>query len=244
MIQDAAEAITGVFGALQCHLDGFGDGQAEAAGTVRVAFERGTSRGRQCRRRREAFRSPCVHHQAAIRLLLVADLDHEDLHVEPEMASRKGNGRPPLASTRFSSDVLDPLFVVVVCLRYGGIGLVRAGRRHALVLEEYPGRRIESLFEPIGAYQRGGTPDTVYLLHLFGYVYVTFGGHLLTDQFIGKDCLHLFESYRFLGCRVQWRQRFVGHVGHDVVPLLGHLALGELEFLCFHKSETGYCSNV
>ena len=34
---------------------------------------------------------------------------------------------------------------------------------------------------------------------------------------------------------MQRGQRFVGHVGHDVVPLRGHLILGQAEFFRFHS---------
>ena len=33
---------------------------------------------------------------------------------------------------------------------------------------------------------------------------------------------------------MQRRQRFVGHVGYDVIPLRGHLILGQAEFFRFH----------
>ena len=63
--------------------------------------------------------------------------------------------------------MLDALLVVVVGLRYGRVGLVRAGRRDALVLEVNPGGGVEGLFERRGADERRGSPDFIDFLHLF-----------------------------------------------------------------------------
>ena len=60
-------------------------------------------------------------------------------------------------------------------------------------------------------------------------------GHLLIDQLFGENGAHLLFGYGLLGRGMQRGQRFVGHVGHDVVPLRGHLILGQAEFFRFHS---------
>ena len=63
-----------------------------------------------------------------------------------------------------------------------------------------------------------------------------FDGHFLFDQLLGENGQQLLPGDGFPGDGVQRRQRPVGHVGYDVVPLGGHLTLGQAEFLRFHLS--------
>ena len=133
--------------------------------------------------------------------------------------------------------MLDALLVVVVGLRYGRVGLVRAGRRDALVLEVNPGGGVEGLFERRGADERRGSPDFIDFLHLFRNIDEALGRHLLVDELFGEDGRHLLLGDGLLGGGIQGRQGLVGHVGHDVVPLGGHLTLGEADFFRFHGVE-------
>ena len=234
VVQHAAQAVAGVLRVLQSHLHGLRDRQPEASRAVGVAFERCAARGGDCAGRRDALGAPRVHHQPPVGFLFVADLHHENLHVEPEMLGCEGDGRAPLPGARFGRQVAYALLVVVVGLRHGGVGLVRSGGRYAFVLEIDLCRGAEGFFQSRGAHQRRRPPYLVDLLHLFGDVDETLRRHLLVDQFFGEDGAHLLLRHGLLGRGMQRRQRFVGHVGHDVVPLCGHLTLGQAEFLCFH----------
>src|SRR5690606_24726461 len=50
---------------------------------------------------------------------------------------------------------------------------------------------------------------------------------LLLDEGHGKDGREIFGTHRLLGGRVQGRLGRRGQIRHDVVPLLGDLALGQ-----------------
>ena len=151
------------------------------------------------------------------------------------MLGREGDRRAPLSGAGLGGQVLDALFVVVVGLRHGGVGFVRTRGRHAFVLEKDLRGRSEGLFQPRRAHERRRAPYPVNLLHLLGNVDVTLGRHLLVDQFLGEDRRHLLLRDGLFRSGVQRRERFVGHVGHDVVPLRGHLFFGEAEFFRFHN---------
>jgi len=173
MVQHASQAVARVFRTAQSHLHGLGNGQPEASRTVRIALQRRTARFGQRRGRRHALRAPRVHHQAAVGLLVVADLDHEYLAGRCRSAGREGDRRAPLSGAGLGGQVLDALFVVVVGLRHGGVGLVRTRGRHAFVLEKDLRGRSEGLFQPRRAHERRRAPYPVNLLHLLGNVDVT-----------------------------------------------------------------------
>ena len=216
VIQHASQAVARVFRTAQSHLHGLGNGQPEASRTVRIALQRRTARFGQRRGRRHALRAPRVHHQAAVGLLVVADLDHEYLEVDAEVLGREGDRRAPLSGAGLGGQVLDALFVVVVGLRHGGVGLVRTRGRHAFVLEKDLRGRSEGLFQPRRAHERRRAPYPVNLLHLLGNVDVTLGRHLLVDQFLGEDRRHLLLRDGLFRSGVQRRKRFATMLYHCV----------------------------
>ena len=234
VVQDAAQAVARIFGAAERHLNGLRNGEPEASRAVGIAGEGGASRLGDRRGRSHTLGPPGVHHQTAIGFLVVADADHEDLEVDSEVLRSEGDRGAPLSGSGFGGQVFDALFVVVVGLRHGGIGLVGSDRRDAFVLEVDLRGGVEGLFEPRGTHQRSRTPYFVDLLHLFGNIDEAFGGHLLVDEFLGEDRRHLLLGDGLFGLGMQWREGFRGHIGHDVVPLCRHLVFGEAEFLRVH----------
>ena len=98
--------------------------------------------------------APGLHHDAAVRLLLVRDLDHVDLALQAEHLAGQRQRGAPLAGAGLRAEARDLLLLVVVGLRDGGVGLVAAGRAHALVLVVDARRRAERLLEPPRAEER------------------------------------------------------------------------------------------
>ena len=84
MIQHAAERVFRVV-AFDRFFDRFADGDAEAAKTVRVFFKNAASGVGLIAGAGEHACAPRLHHQAAIRLLLVADFHHIHLAFHSEI---------------------------------------------------------------------------------------------------------------------------------------------------------------
>ena len=166
----------------------------------------------------DAGRAVGVHQRPAVRLLLIADLDHEDLDFEAEQLPGEGERRAPLPGAGFGRQLLDAGFLVVVGLRHRRVGLVAAGRADALVLVEDARRRIERLFEAARAEQRRRPPQLVNLAHRLGDFDPALGGHFLRDQRHREDRRQVGRSDRLLGARMQRRRQRLRQVGRDVVP--------------------------
>ncbi len=107
------------------HLDRLGDRDPERAGRVRGLPAAGL---RQCARRAVHAAAPRLDHRAAVGLLVVRGADHEDLALESEEAARERERRAPLAGTRLRHELSHARARVLVGLRDGAVGLVRAGR--------------------------------------------------------------------------------------------------------------------
>jgi hypothetical protein len=128
-------------------LDGFADGDAEAAGTIRVVGEQlaavlGLVAGAGMHRR-----APGVHQHPAIRLLLVADLDHVDIAFQPEQAAGQRQRRTPLARAGLGGEAFGAGDLVVIRLRHRGVRLVAAGGADALVFVINVRRRLQRLLQ-------------------------------------------------------------------------------------------------
>ena len=145
VVEHRAERVLRVL-ARRGRFDGLGDRDAEAARS---------SPGCSARIARPALvssdglattRPPNVSISAApVRLLVVRHPDHADVDLEAEDPAREGERRAPLTGARLGREALDALLLVVVRLRDGGVRLVRAGRRDALVLVVDARRRLERL---------------------------------------------------------------------------------------------------
>ena len=112
--------------------------------------------------------APRLDHRAPVRLLLVRDLDHVDLALEPEQRAGERERAAPLARAGLGREARAALLLVVVRLRDGGVRLVAAGRADALVLVVDPRPRAERLLEAVRAVERRRAPEAVDVAHLLG----------------------------------------------------------------------------
>jgi hypothetical protein len=162
--------------------------------------------------------APKLDHRAAVRLLLVADLDHVDVALEAEEVTGLRDGGAPLAGAGLGGDALHALLLVVEGLRDGGVELVAAARRDALVLVVDAGGGPEGLLQPARAQQRGRAPQLVDLSDLLRDVDEALAADLLLDQLHREQRQEVRGSDRLLGAGVQHRGQRPREVGLDVVP--------------------------
>jgi len=190
---------------------------------IRILCQQRPSVLGRLRRARVHPRTPDLHHRLAVRLLAVRRRHLPHLALDAVLRRGERQRRSPLPRPRLGGELGDALGVVVMRLRHGGVGLVRAGRADAFVLEVDLGGRVERGFEPAGPVQRARAPQPVHVQHAAGDVDVGLAADLLQDQphreqrgeVVGPDRL---ERARMQGRR--WRGR---QIRHDVVPLGGHL---------------------
>src|SRR5258705_7510444 len=119
-------------------------------------------------RARDHLRAPGLHHDPAIRLLLIRHLHHVDLALKPEHLAGEREGGAPLAGAGLGTEPRDLFLLVVVGLRYGGVRLVAAGRAHAFVLVVDVGRCAERLLEAARAIERRRPPQAIDVTDLVG----------------------------------------------------------------------------
>ena len=111
----------GVFGAGRRYR-GFhrlGNGDAEAALVVRIGRQDVAAGLGLVGRAGNHFATEGLHHQAAIGLLVVADLDHENFDRQAEHLAGKGERRSPLSGAGFRHQALGAGDLVEIGLRYG-----------------------------------------------------------------------------------------------------------------------------
>ena len=147
-------------------LDGLRDGDAERAGRVGVFLQDVAAGLGEVRRAGVDLRAVGLHHHAPVGLLVVADAHHVDGALEAHEPAREREGGAPLACPGLGRQAPDALLAVVVRLRDGGVRLVAAGGRDALVLVVDVGRGVEELLEAPGAEQGRRAPEAVDLAHL------------------------------------------------------------------------------
>ncbi len=198
-------------------LTGLGDGHAEAAWRVGVLGQDGLAGLGTLRWAGEHLR-PELHHGAAVWLLVVAHLHHVHRALEAKVVAGERQGAAPLAGARLGGEALHAGLFVVVGLRHGRVRLVRAGRAHALVLVEDPGRRVEGLLEGARPDQGCRPPQLVDLAHLIRDFVEALGRGLLHDQAQGEERRQILGPGELLGAGMQRRRRWLGEVRHDVVP--------------------------
>ena len=126
--------------------------------------------------------APRLHHRAPVGLLVVGGADHEDLALEAEQRARERERGAPLPGAGLRAQPPDARPRVLVGLRHRRVGLVRAGRRDALVLVVDVRRGVELALEAPRAEQRRGAPQPVGVAHLLGDVDERLGRDLLFDQ--------------------------------------------------------------
>src|SRR5215831_15299998 len=85
-------------------LYGFTDGNAQAAWGVRVLRQDRATSLCICTRTGDYLRSPGLHHHPAVGFLIVRDLDHVDLALQPKERAGHGESRPPLPGASLSGE--------------------------------------------------------------------------------------------------------------------------------------------
>ena len=113
---------------------------------------------------------------------------------------------------------------------------MRAQRVNAFVFKVDMCRRVQRLFERIGAYKRGRTIILVFILHLFGNVYpCVFAVQFLFGTLHTKDVGQIFRAQWFFRSGVERWQRLVLHVCLNVIPLhRKFVLLQQKSFLLLH----------
>ena len=172
------------------------------------------------------------HDLPAEGLLLVADLHHVDLAVQPQVGAGHGEGGAPLAGAGLGGDALEALLLGVVGLGDGAVQLVGAGGVVALKLVVDFGRGLELLFQAVGPDQGRGAVHLVEVPDLLGNGDI--GGvvvQLLLDEFITEYGTQVVEAHGGSGAGIQQGRGLGLHIGPDVVPGFRHLVFGEIDFV-------------
>ena len=181
-------------------------------------------------RARDALGAEALHEGAPVGLLLEAHLHHVDHDLEPEEGPGERQGRPPLTRAGLCGDALDALLLVVEGLGDRGVGLVAAGRAHALVFVIDLGRRLQGLLEPTRPIEGRGAPLAVDIAHGPGDLDLALRAHFLLDDGAREDHRQVVRPDGLLGAGMQDRVQRLGQVRVDVVPEAGQLPLVEQEF--------------
>ena len=190
------------------------------------------------RRARDDASAERLDEPAAVRLLVVRRPHHPDVHLEAEDPARERERRAPLAGSRLRRQARDTLLLVVVRLRDGGIRLVRARRRDALVLVVDARRSLERAFETASTVERRRPPLAIDRAHLLRDRDEPVRRDLLQDDLHREERREVVRSDRLSGTRMEHGRRRCREIGGDVVPglrqpvlvedvlhLIGHLAL-------------------
>ena len=157
-------------------------------------------RVRLLRRARDDARAERLDQPAPVRLLVVRDLDHVHVDLEPEDPAGERERRAPLARAGLRREARDALLLVVVRLRDRRVRLVRAGRRDALVLVVDARRRLERLLQPARAVERRRPPLPVDRPHLLGDRDEAVGRDLLQDDLHREERREVVRPDRLRRC--------------------------------------------
>ena len=174
-------------------------------------------------------RAPGVHEHAAIRLLLVAHLDHVNIALQAKQLASQRQGRTPLARAGLGGEAFGAGDLVVIGLGDGGVGLVAAGGTGAFVFVVNVRRRLERLLEAHRAQQRRGPPQRVNFADLVGDRDPAVGAHFLLDEVFRENRQQGLRRYRLFGARMQRRRQRLGKVRQKIIPLFGNVLLAQRE---------------
>ena len=199
--------------------DGFGDGDAQAAGRIGI-FGQNVAAGLGFGARAgDTIAAPDLHHQLAEGLLVKADAHHKDLAFQPDQLAGKRQGRTPLAGAGFGGQPFDAELLIVPRLRHGGIGLVAAGGAECFHLcnRSWPASPGTAPDTPHGA---SGAGRQRYRISRISSG-ISIHRWVLTSCsmiFIGKTGASI-SGVIGLAIRAQRRQQRRRQIGGDVVPL-------------------------
>ena len=210
-------------------LDGLADGDAQAAGRMRVfrqdfAAIIGLVAGAGMHRG-----APGVHEHAAVGLLAIAHPHHINVAFEPKEFAGQRQRRSPLAGAGLGRQTLGAGDLVEVSLGHRGVDLLAARRAGAFVLIVNVGGGLQGLLETHRPHQRGRTPQRVDVAHRFGHLDITLGAHLLLDQVLWEDGQQGLRRDGLAGPRVQRRRQRLGEIRQQVVPRLRNIGLCQVK---------------
>ena len=231
LVEHAAQHVAGV-GRGGGALHRLTDGAAQRAGGVReLGQDLPPHLGGQGGGGRHV-RAVGAHDLPAEGLLLIGALHHEHMAVQPQIGAGHAQRRAPLAGTGLRGHAGEPLLLGVVGLGDGGVQLVAAGGVVALELVVDMRRGAQLLLQTIGAHQRGGTVHLIEVPHVLrngdqGSVVV----YLLLYQLGAEHLTHLLRRHGLKGAGVQQGSGLRLHVGAYIVPIPGHLVLGEIDLV-------------
>ncbi len=233
MVQNASERIPRI---LAGHgiFNSFADGNPKAPRGVRIFFQNLSACIRVLARAGHAGRTPGVHHQAAVGLLVIADPDHVDLALQAEETACEAEGASPLTRTRFGCNSFDAEDFVVIGLGDGCIRFVAPRGAHSFILVVNPRRGPQGLFQGIGSLERRGSPDKKLFHHLFRNVDPSLLAHFLFNQIHRKHGGQVFGTDRFSCRRVDDRLKRTRQIGLDVVPLPRNVIFTQKHLVLLH----------
>jgi len=167
-------------------LNCFTDSQSETTVAVRVFCQHISAGLGFVAGAGDAGGSVGFHHHAAVGLAVKAYFDHVyfAFHVEEFTGNRKCDA--PLTGAGLGGNTLDTLFLVVIGLRNSCIQFMAAGRAGTFVFIIDSGRRIQFLFQLIGAMQNGRTVRPVIVLYFIGNFDIALRAEFLHNQFHGE----------------------------------------------------------
>ena len=216
-------------------LNGLRDSGTQRAGMVGVTRDdilTGTGRHRG----RTRHSSPeGAHDRRAVGLLLHRYLHLINGSLQAEYRSRIGQGGAPLSGTGLGGDIGRALLLGIVALGQGRVDLVGTQGIHRLVLEIDVCRRLQRLFQGIGAHQRRTAIGFIFVHHLVGDGdEIMFGVQFLDAALAREDVGQIVHTQRLLGGRMKRGHGLVGHIGLNVIPCCGQLVLLQNKSFLFH----------
>ena len=173
-----------------------------------------------------------AHDLAAEGLLLIGALHHEHAAVQSQIGAGHAERRAPLTGAGLGGNALQALLLGIVGLRDGGVQLVAAGGVVALELVVDLRRGLELLLQTVGTHQRRGPVHLIEVADILGNLKVG-GGivHLLLHQLGAEHTAQLLGGHGLQGAGVQQGCGLVGHVRANIVPIFGHLILGQVDLV-------------
>src|SRR4030042_1828769 len=147
--------------------NGFANRKPETSWGVWILFQSLSSCIRVLARAGNTVCSPDVHHQSAIRFLIIADPHHIDLAFQTEETAGKSECASPLSCTGLCRNAFGPKDFVVVGLGNGRIGFVAPWGAYPFILIVNSCRGSKGLFQSISSMKGSGPPEKKFLHHSF-----------------------------------------------------------------------------
>ena len=231
LVEDAAQHVAVARGG-GGDLHGLGNGAAQRTGGAGVLLQNFPADGGGLRGRGSDRGAVGPHDFPAEGLLLVADLYHIHLAVQTQVCASHGQGRAPLAGAGLGGNTFEALLLGIIGLGNGAVQLVGAGGIVALKLVVDFGGGAQGLFQAVGPYQGRGTVHLVEIQDLLGNgdlpVIIV---QLLADQLVAEHRAQVLKAHGLSGAGIQQGSGLDLHVSPDIVPCLGHLIFGEINFV-------------